>query len=982
MAEKTVSIKLVVDEVSARKAQNTIRELISDAQKLVETFSRVQLGLGGAGGLGAAPFQVSTTPGAAPTAGFQAAQQTARLGGGVTDSLLRLGQSLISVFKGGSDGVKGSFSTIRSELQATAQAARAPLDQMGVGVQRLTDDVRNLVKELAAVKDTMGSLPGQAPAAMRGAARAPIEAPSLQELVAETTRSIAIRGRGGPPRPGAGDYTTLPNEPFLAPPGAAAAAGGGGRGAGGGRGGAGGGVGAFLEEKLPFGVGAAVARYGIPLGVGYAAYKAYDWGSEALKSNALANTEEALRQPMYGIEKSARTGAAIGGLGAQVLFGRDAARAGALMSLRKDPNFIKDMADVVQWQRREEVAAKRAGLPTFDSQFTGKTTAPGGAVGVKQVATRVKQKMGQFLGTLGQPLSPEAMEMLTLDESAPGGFFQAAKAPPARTHSRQAEPKTIEESTRLPQDIDFERSLRNMGPEAAERFKKWVDLKVQENPLQTALMERMTSDAFGRMAMMRAGRISGEVVARKGGPPMSDLDRLKVQAEAAGYDVSEYVGARAAVRSAAGERFVGYGPRLLGMQQGGLYNVNEMFGTMAQFGGPLARGRLPPALEALQRSIGMGQGGLEIAAGRQLANPVMQQLMGGFGPGPGDVGQFTGAESIRALTSAAYTPAIKPGEITSGMEQRQARILTEGMGATGRLFGGKTDNLHQALMYMAARRAAPNAGSYAWQAMQDMTPAAMLEVMRTGNVPDEMKRMGLEKGDLQSFIQQGFSSARVGVMSKQFKPGSAIAKTMQGFSEAGGDAPAFVRHLLKERNFDIDRMDELAGKGKRSARENKELAHMRRQAQDIYRPELRSVGSILGRNLGMTVDEAEGLLEVQVAGDKGLSPELVGGGATSGVSRKARERGIGAGISEASQREGELRGGGMGKDVVAAAQAMAKVSIELQAMLKNVTAGDRGGANVAAMQASWENALTGFTRALQAHTEKIGRVTSLIKVGP
>lgn len=243
------------------------------------------------------------------------------------------------------------------------------------------------------------------------------------------------------------------------------------------------------------------------------------------------------------------------------------------------------------------------------------------------------------------------------------------------------------------------------------------------------------------------------------------------------FSSEELAGMRAQMGQVAGRGMMGFKTGgLLSRQFGGLSNIANIVAAGAQYGGA----------EQLYNLFGggggaLGRGGVDVTAGARIGDVVTQALMqGGMGFPQGGAGLAGGLLSM-----------VGPG--TPGEQMRGARIAGEGLQAYGGIAGGGIDNLQKGINVLAANQALGQYSLGARHAVMRMTPAQMMNALRTGEVPQELKDYGVGIEDLRAYMgaRSQFDFARFHAGTGM---GGQVEVAGRGAQQAGG-AINYIRSL-------------------------------------------------------------------------------------------------------------------------------------------------------------------------------------------
>ena len=482
-----------------------------------------------------------------------------------------------------------------------------------------------------------------------------------------------------------------------------------------------GGSNSFLARGLGIKGGPALGVLG-PLA---AIATAVNYGMEQRNVNQMANLGyQANHLPFLAATRSAAAGQFFGGNALAIKQG-DFARSMALSSLGKDRNFMSLIGD--QRMNYQKMAIDKTDStsfwqnPTFGnarSQF--RNWVGGGA-----------SRMTDFLG----------------GAEVPG--LAAAQANEIRN--------------RIQKDFISTRGTEDLG--------KMLDLKMQQDPVNNALMNSVWSGASGNLGLSRAAGISGGLRWKRGRGGMQQYDTVSDFNAAAlrtGFGGGEIAGQMMQTMAASGRRGgVGTAASLMNAGFGGLSNATNLYGQGAQFGA----GGFYGGFQGL-----LGAGGVGGVAGSQLGSLVMNGMNGGnftgfSGPNVG-LG-FAGVLADATMTGNAST------------DIRQARKLSSGLNGMNNMMSGALDPLQQALNYSAAMSAMPGSGFASKKALMDMDAPTRMEILRSGKVPEWMRESGVGLKDVQSYVGAQGATA-LSRISDPMVSGTGLEGALGRYRKSGG----------------------------------------------------------------------------------------------------------------------------------------------------------------------------------------------------
>lgn len=299
------------------------------------------------------------------------------------------------------------------------------------------------------------------------------------------------------------------------------------------------------------------------------------------------------------------------------------------------------------------------------------------------------------------------------------------------------------EGAMIPTMIAFSKAV-TMNP--AEQARKAQEAANQEIRQNAAYYENMQSVFSGAMGRVQAGRVGGFGGGDIKTGPFKGMDAqavLDANLTAQGFSFAQLQASNRQVGAVAGwGARGGLGVRALTMQAGGLQGAENLFGVGLQFGQSTRADRFAGGNQMMAAvQAGIGAGGMDVTAGGQLATSIAQQLVGSGQFGFGNSG-VPFMEGMLALGNTG----------SPGGDMRQSRLIQLGMTGLGNMYAGTTDKLQQGLNVSAANLAAPTENTAFKEALQQMTPAAMMGVIRSGVVPSNMLALANKGHDVRAEI--------------------------------------------------------------------------------------------------------------------------------------------------------------------------------------------------------------------------------------
>lgn len=557
-----------------------------------------------------------------------------------------------------------------------------------------------------------------------------------------------------------------------------------------------------------------------PIGAVYGAARVYDGVSTAMQGVRQGNMANYLQLQMDPFERRAIYGQTFGQLG-MAAHGGDIARLYAMRAVANRAEFRKYFGtngDVA----RQTLLARKNGL------VTGGDGDVDGDFRLSTMKSRVMSKAGAGLTGI-----------------AYGDDFGMG-------HDTQA-------------DINFNRGMANMDAEKAQAYTRMVEQTVASNPYLSSVFNGAYSGAVGRLGAMRAAGIGGTSNRfwRSATGNVVGLDVIDSQNQRmtrnpyidwasgmmkAGYTEGEGAQMRQAVAAAAGRGLMGAGGAgMLSMQYGGLSNVAQLFGAGSQFGNGNA------FLGTVQH--GIGRGGMDVTAGSQVAGLVAAAMTSG---------NFMGSDGrglMEGMLSAGSTG-------NTGGDMRMARMLQSGFGEYGRNLSGGTDGLQQGINMLAANSALGGRGWYAKKALMSVDPGVMLQMLRTGKVPQYLADQGVDIGGAREY--------------NRYRNQFAFSRYID--AEGGGSATAHAVAGVKQAGSVGAYLHQLFGKSGGTAKQRERV--------------LNQLGSARMATEGGSLEGNIGALYAEIAGDSTLTRGLKAGGAHDPVGKDDPRRKVLASMAD------------------------------------------------------------------------------------
>lgn len=900
MADKTLRIKIEVDEASAARAKTIIRELIDEAAGLGKGFAEIQRSMGG-GGAPALDFKAGPMGGT--TAGLNAAPLTAGLSSTGTSSAP--GQTFKVAIASTAGNMAQSVRAAKTEVQGLSQELTQAIREMtaatGTGFQALSQQLNELSKGLREVGATAKTAAqevkgvgaagvggaGTGAAGVGGAAQAPggrMYAAGIQELVVLSSAERMLQGnyeRGLEAQRSKGrktktvqednlDYAeyTVEKETGSGTP--------------------------WWKKDVFGGAAERFAKGGLPgmLGIAsrllpwYAVWKGADALSNAVTDKELENTVYNNQSRSWSLDRRAAIGATrIRQM--EALRGGDLGLILAETSWAANKEKTKDITSTVGMTERLNALAMSLGITSYKNPLTGQTVDLLG--GLKRTLwTNTKDDL--LTGGMSMAASDRGLFGSLKDKAgaAWNSYWMPVDNPEKWKESFYGTPNQTPAdpgkylSTR---DILWKEGVQKLVVEQAQTKAQQIE---QERMTQWAapVVNRMLGRSLSDEALANAAGISGGNIVRVKDEEgkwvnSTGIAEFKRRATKMGLSEGELAGAMAGLGQAAGRGYMGYGAKTLSAQLGGLGNAADIFGAAMAH-------QQQNLFSAVQGTVSGGKSrtGLDITAGGHLASILLSEM-------PAWDYQSSGGDIYRRFGALAYTPSIG-GANTAGQEMFRAQTLATGMEGFSKTLTGGIDPAHQALTHKTASEIAGNQGWAAVSALERLgaTPARMAEMALTGRIPEHFRQAGITQDMIKQMMGSSLTNLLPGLMASQIggESGAAVAR----FIEAKGNVGTYVRNRAREdlkagrSSFDIDaytsltsRYNQLQSQGKKA-----EAAKLLRQIDPLRAQLITQKDSYLA---GLVVPLAErmqrsdqatvGILDTNLLTDTELLPNITGTGA-------------------------------------------------------------------------------------------------------
>lgn len=274
-----------------------------------------------------------------------------------------------------------------------------------------------------------------------------------------------------------------------------------------------------------------------------------------------------------------------------------------------------------------------------------------------------------------------------------------------------------------------------------KRRQEIVENYIASHPVFGNQLNEFYNNSLGDLELSRSAGISGAFIKRRDGTYGDSVADFKAGADLLHISAGERAGLRQTMGASAGRGFFGNGDSLISPQAGGLSNAAQIFGVGAQFNGGGQWGGAAGFMKGIQGQI--GRGGVDVTAGAQIAGVGMGAMTSGsFGATGG--GGFM-AEMMEAASGGS-----------TGRDMRGARGVARGLAGMGQVMSGSLDPLQKALNYSAAMQVGGDLPWQTQQALANMDPATMMEVMRN---PNSAQANSLKSKGLTADLMRKYMSA-------------------------------------------------------------------------------------------------------------------------------------------------------------------------------------------------------------------------------
>ena len=304
-----------------------------------------------------------------------------------------------------------------------------------------------------------------------------------------------------------------------------------------------------------------------------------------------------------------------------------------------------------------------------------------------------------------------------------------------------------------------------------------------ETPFEKSVRQEAVQNVSSKMSMMRALGVGNGRRTPKGAKDSiytsaSELLLLAYNQ----FDPGEVASAIQGI-SGQGSRGAALGDRrellstVLQAQAAGIQGAAGIGGIMSRQGKEAGTG----FIDLLRTLSGSGaQGGVDVSVAGLLGNYVSQQAAQFNMPG------FGGAGVLGAVSAG----------VGGDMAAMVARQNIMGMGGISEVYKGSRDPAQQAFNFLAAVKAAPNAGYYAQQYLSQGLTAERIAEVRSGrtDLTDQETGLGLTIPEILSAATEMDKSLAFRAMPKGFKEGS-LAQKLSIAMQSGADPKAYLDSL-------------------------------------------------------------------------------------------------------------------------------------------------------------------------------------------
>jgi flagellar hook-basal body complex protein FliE len=786
--DKTLSIKVGIEQKSFDDAKIAIQRLIDQVRELSTATAGINLGGGGPGFMsvtGVASGQGQR--GSVAAAGRQGAG--GQQGGGMADQITKAVQSVSTVLKASTSGSSTALKGMKKDLHDMVDASKTEVDALTtklVGLEstfkRLSDNRRGkfgLPQASAAYDDVQaGKAELGAALGVHGSVRGAQSAIEREKMRDVTEKLTGIRPGGARGADVAG----------------AAGGAGGAAGGGGGFGSLGGGLKTLLGAA---GFGALAGGSLLAAGIGAA-----NFGLGAVYDNRTANLQYGIGLQSQTLNRQATYGQIYGGNAVSLSQGDVALSHAMLVAAAESKDKYSAFATATGSRGLTEAQKQKIdiehpteldgvllrggirGLGTIGSSAAGKYLANGSdsVSDAKKAAFRDKLKSGPSSNVNDYTLTGRSGVVggqtdLVGNIGEGIGASEAQKALGAYYNGRSK--------------LDIENAVeQNKLPEMVAQRDNDALMKVKaRNPLLNSYMQDYYNSAMGDMSIARMARVSGGLVKNKAGEYIGDAVTLfQAEAEGHGWDAGQKAGMIQQIGGQVGWGAKGVGAEaMLSKQYGGLSNAVDLAAIGHQFGGK--GGEFVNALAG--RSGMVGSGGLDTSAGARI-----------FGAGAGMMGNGSfagnGLALMQTLGAAGSTG-------TSGGDMWSARAMQSGLDAGNKVLSGGLDPLQKGLNASAAMKAAPDASYITHAALMGLDQGTMMAALKDGVVPTRLSDQGITIDILRKYrdTQNGTAFARY---SDSMGTGTEVGKAVARYKASGGNMSYMKGMNAKDKDRELEKL--------------------------------------------------------------------------------------------------------------------------------------------------------------------------------
>lgn len=439
---------------------------------------------------------------------------------------------------------------------------------------------------------------------------------------------------------------------------------------------------------------------------------------------------------------------------------------------------------------------------------------------------------------------------------------------------------------------------------SAQISKAAADEKIMQDPRFNRLSNEVYTGAMGRVAAMRMAGVRGGINKKGEDTYASREADLMAQArtwgeQGAGHQRMLQIGSGYGVKGLPGE--IG----LLSVSEGGLTNVDQLIKSGGMLSGSV--GGAKGFYKMIQH--GLGRGGLDVGAGRDLYGTLAQQMVQAGGWGGGNA-----AETYIGLTSGLVGGGVDGKGRTVldvAEQQRLSNMLLTGSQANTAMSTGKQAPIFAQAGILGSIQAMGGVYNGGAQGLMEMDTKQMVAIARGGDIPSFYQGSGITKEAAMARLRGLSTDASSMIVDEKWAltDNGSLLKRLRSKESKGGT----IIDLVKDETSGI-----------------KDPGERRRAAQVLFD----RFGLMAGQDSGLSASDMSGALMEQAMGDPTFGFRTKGGGVgspgPSGLDKKALK-------AQADQRKKDAQF--LGKNERTVGEAFEEMPKQADAAVKGVAVG-------------------------------------------